>query len=72
MNAQGVLKVDELFVEWQLIENNYQDKAQFLAAFKIMNKSKRNLNLKGASLYFSYPRGVTSVVSKNASFENGR
>lgn len=68
--GQKLFKTDDLFVEWELIENNYQDKAQFLAQFKFVNKGQRSLQLSGTALYFSYPRVVTSVVSKNALFEN--
>lgn len=70
LNAQQVFKAEELQVLWELHENNHQDKAQFLASFKFVNQSKRNIDLSSSTVYFSYPRVVTLVTSKNASFEN--
>lgn len=70
LSAQQVFKADELIVLWELQENNYQDKAQFLASFKFINTSKQTIDLSSTTVYFSYPRVVTSVASKNATFEN--
>lgn len=68
--AQQSFKPAELFVEWQLLENDHQNKAQFLASFTIINKGKATVDLNDFKLYFSYPRVINSVTSNNAKFEN--
>lgn len=68
--AQQSFKPADLFVEWQLSENDHQNKAQFLASFTIINKGKTTIDLKDFKLYFSYPRVIHTVTSKNAKFEN--
>ena len=68
--AQQSFKPADLFVEWHLLENDHQNKAQFLASFTIINKGKTTIDLKDFKLYFSYPRVINTVTSKNANFEN--
>ena len=68
--AQQSFKPADLFVEWHLLENVHQNKAQFLASFTIINKGKTTIDLKDFKLYFSYPRVINTVTSKNANFEN--
>lgn len=68
--AQQSFKPADLFVEWQLLANDHQAKAQFLASFTIINKGKTSINLNDFKLYFSYPRVINMVTSKNAKFEN--
>jgi hexosaminidase len=68
--AQQSFKPADLFVEWHLLENDHQNKAQFLASFTIINKGKTTIDLKDFKLYFSYPRVINAVTSKNANFEN--
>lgn len=70
IKAQQSFKPADLFVEWQLLENDHQNKAQFLASFTIINKGKTTIDLKDFKLYFSYPRVINTVTSKNANFEN--
>ena len=69
-SAQENFKPSDLFVEWQLLENDHQGKAQFLASFTITNKGKTAIDLNDFKLYFSYPRVINTVTSKNAKFEN--
>jgi hexosaminidase len=68
--AQQSFKPSDLFVEWQLLANDHQNKAQFLASFTLTNNGKTALNLNDFKLYFSYPRVINTVTSKNAKFEN--
>ncbi|WP_316815772.1 family 20 glycosylhydrolase [Pedobacter nyackensis] len=60
----------KLQVEWQLLENNYQGKSQFLAAFTITNNSSVSLNLGELKMYFSYPRTFVKTFAENIRFEN--
>ena len=59
-----------LSISWELKENNYKGKSQFLASFIINNKGEKSVDLQQAKLYFSYPRTVVSVTTNNAKFEN--
>ena len=59
-----------LSISWELKENNYEGKSQFLASFIINNKGEKSVDLQQAKLYFSYPRTVVSVTTNNAKFEN--
>jgi hexosaminidase len=68
--AQQSFKPADLFVEWQLLANDHQAKAQLLASFTIINKGKTSINLNDFKLYFSYPRVINMVTSNNAKFEN--
>lgn len=70
VKAQPSFKPVDLGVEWQLLENDHQDKAQFLASFTLTNKGKTTVDLTDFKLYFSYPRVINTVTSKNAKFEN--
>jgi hexosaminidase len=70
LEAQQIFKPADLLVEWQLLENDHQGKAQFLASFTFTNKGKTPIDLKDFKLYFSYPRVINTVTSKNAQFEN--
>lgn len=57
-------------VEWRLLENNYEGKEQFAAAFTIINKGKENINLSALKMYFSYPRTFVKSLSENVKFEH--
>ena len=46
LEAQQSFKPADLLVEWQLLENDYQGKAQFLASFTLTNKGKTPIDLK--------------------------
>ncbi|MNX22816.1 N,N'-diacetylchitobiase precursor [compost metagenome] len=56
-------------VEWQLLENNYEGKAQFMAAFTLINKGKEDINLSELKMYFSYPRTFVKSLTENVRFE---
>lgn len=70
VKAQQSFKPADLYVEWKLLENDYQNKTQFLASFTLTNNGKKTVDLKDFKLYFSYPREINAVTSKNAKFEN--
>lgn len=57
-------------VEWQLLENNHEGKAQFMAAFTIINKGTEDLNLGELKMYFSYPRTFVKSLTGNVRFEH--
>jgi hexosaminidase len=58
--AQGTNPdVSKLSFQWEVVENNYQKKPQFLSAFTITNKGKSALPSSGWTLYFNFIRGIT-------------
>lgn len=57
-------------VKWNLIGNNQTNPASFIAEFVIINHGNTSFPIKENALYLSYPRKVSEVLSKNASFEN--
>jgi hexosaminidase len=48
-------------IQWEVIENHYQNKPQFLSAFTITNKDKKPLPASGWTLYFNFIRPVTTA-----------
>lgn len=62
--------VEKLAVEWKLVQNNYQGREEFEAAFVFHNKSNTLFPAKGWRLYFSYPRNVLSVTDQKVAFKN--
>ncbi|WP_187261241.1 family 20 glycosylhydrolase [Pontibacter beigongshangensis] len=60
--------VSKLEVKWELIENNYQGKRQFLAAFTITNKSTSTLEADSWKMYFSYTRVITKSLTGQVKF----
>jgi len=52
----NAIDAGSLGVTWRNIENNYQDKTQFLSAFTLVNKGKKTLPARGWSLYFNFYR----------------
>jgi hexosaminidase len=58
--AQNVVDVAKLHVQWEVVENNYQNKAQVLSAFTLTNKSKRILPTTGWTMYFNFIRDIKS------------
>ena len=62
-NAQPVsmmkYNVDNLSVQWEVVENNHKGKTEFLSAFTFTNKNEFFPN-KGWSLFFNFPRMIQS------------
>lgn len=50
--------VSKMRVQWEVIENHYQNQSQFLSAFTITNKGKAALPSSGWTLYFNFIRGI--------------
>lgn len=65
MHAQKV-DVKDLHVAWEIVENNYKGKREFLSAFTLTNKGKQTLPATGWAIYFNFPRMIhsASVSSK--------
>lgn len=68
--GQKGFNADKISVKWQLLANNYQSDNTFLAEFIIVNSSTKSFPINDLKLYFSYPRKISEVISKNASFQN--
>jgi hexosaminidase len=49
---------EDISVSWEMGENNYQDKGQFVSHFTIVNKSDHNLTGSNWNLYFNFPRSI--------------
>lgn len=47
-------------IQWEVIENNYQNKTQTLSAFTLTNKGKTPLPASGWSVFFNFVRGIKS------------
>jgi hexosaminidase len=50
--------VKDLHVGWEIVENNYKGKREFLAAFTLTNKGKQALPASGWAIYFNFPRMI--------------
>ncbi|HEY9007462.1 MAG TPA: family 20 glycosylhydrolase [Ohtaekwangia sp.] len=62
---------EKLQVQWEVIENNYQHKSQFLSAFTITNTNKQDWPATGWTLYFNFIRTVDPAsVTGNVSIEH--
>lgn len=62
--------IADLFINWQVVDNNYQNKNQALTALVITNKSHEVLPAGGWKIYFNSGRGFTkNAVSNNAVIE---
>lgn len=60
--------VSKLSLQWKLLQNKYEGREEFEAAFVLQNKSKQLFPAKGWRLYFSYPRKVVAVTDQQALF----
>lgn len=62
--ALGQLNNDlakDMHIRWEIIENNYKGKREFLSAFTLVNKSSQTLPSKGWSIFFNFPRMIQSA-----------
>ena len=59
-SVSSLFNAADLFIEWEVIENNHKGKREFLSAFTISNNSGRTLPAKGWSIYFNFPRMINS------------
>lgn len=57
-----------LGVEWQLVQNRYQDKAQFLATLTLINNQQQSVPSSGWKLYFSLRYHGISLTSTTPAF----
>jgi hexosaminidase len=72
--AQAPFDASQLKVSWEVVENNYQGKAQFLSVYTIVNTGKTALPAQGWQLYFNFVRFITpgvTVGNVSASHING-
>lgn len=53
--------VSKIGFQWEVVENHYQQKAQFLSAFTITNNGRQTLPASGWTLYFNFVRSVSSA-----------
>jgi len=60
MHAQKV-DVKNLQVTWEIVENNYKGKREFLSAFTLTNKGREALPASGWAIYFNFPRMIHAV-----------
>ncbi len=60
--------VSKLSLQWKLLQNKYEGREEYEAAFVLQNKSKQLFPAKGWRLYFSYPRTVVAVTDQQALF----
>lgn len=56
-----MFNADDLIIQWEVVENNYKGKTEFLSAFTITNYGS-SLSAKGWSLYFNFPRMINSAT----------
>jgi hexosaminidase len=62
--------ITDLHLNWQVMDNNYQNKNEALTALVIINKSHEVLPAGGWKIYFNSGRGFTkAAVSNNALIE---
>lgn len=54
----NVPSIQQVKVEWEIIENHYQGKSGFQSAFTFINTGKTALPVKGWSLYFNIARAI--------------
>jgi hexosaminidase len=57
--AQAPVDAGRLKVYWEVNENHYQNQAQFLSTFTIVNKNSKPFPVQGWKLYFNFVRSVT-------------
>ena len=72
--AQAPFDASRLKVSWEVVENHYREKAQFLSVYTIVNTGKTPLPAKGWQLYFNFVRSITPGVTAggvSASHING-
>jgi hexosaminidase len=72
--AQAPFDASRLKVSWEVVENHYQGKDQFLSVYTIVNTGKTPLPAKGWQLYFNFVRFITPGVTAggvSASHING-
>ncbi len=50
--------IQNIKVEWEIVENHYQGKPGFQSAFTFTNNGKSDLPAKGWSLYFNMARAI--------------
>jgi len=55
------INVKDLHVAWEIVENNYKGKREFLSAFTLTNKGKQALPATGWAIYFNFPRMIHSA-----------
>jgi hexosaminidase len=62
--------VHDLYISWEVVDNNYQGKQEALTAITITNKGKQTLPASGWKFYFNSSRNFTAdAVSGNAKIE---
>src|SRR3954470_5852992 len=62
--------VHDLYISWEVVDNNYQGKPEALTAITITNKGKQTLPASGWKFYFNSSRNFTAdAVSGNARVE---
>jgi len=49
---------DEIAIRWEMGENFYQEKAQFLSSFVLTNRGKNSLTDEGWTIYFNFTRYI--------------
>jgi hexosaminidase len=60
----------ELYISWEVVDNNYHNKQESLTAITITNKGKQTLPASGWKFYFNSSRNFTAdAVSGNARVE---
>ena len=72
--AQAPFDASRLKVSWEVVENHYQGKDQFLSVYTIVNTSKTPLPAKGWQLYFNFVRFIrpgATAGNVSASHING-
>ncbi len=62
---------NDLSLQWEVVENNYKGKREFLSAFTLTNGSKQQFSSKGWSIYFNFPRIINAAsVTGNVRIEH--
>lgn len=72
--AQATFDASRLKVSWEVVENHYKGKDQFLSVFNIVNTGQTALPAQGWQLYFNFVRFITPGVTAgnvSASHING-
>src|SRR6186713_1676954 len=72
--AQAPFDASRLKVSWEVVENHYQGKDQFLSVYTIVNTSKTPLPARGWQLYFNFVRFIrpgATAGNVSASHING-
>jgi hexosaminidase len=65
--AQTAFNPANLHLKWQILQNTYQGKSQFLSALTLINQDKNSMPANGWKLYFNFvrlvvPASVTGAV----------